>query len=176
MYLYEYKLCCVSVQVIYITVYSYKCTLLFSSCRNGRSCNNRTRRGARQLDGMTLIRYSTLSRLQYIRRVFVLLTGLKHMKNLFQYNVCCESHIAATDGNKSPRLVVRSLDKPRAYRTEFGFLKLFSCIVYFVYFTNYFRVCIFVQLLIMNFVHVLIAYFQNIVYSCMFKYLLINID
>ena len=79
----------------------------------------------------------------------MLLTGLKHMKNLFQYNVCCESHIAATDGNKSPRLVVRSLDKPRAYRTEFGFLKiifvycvfrvfykLFSC-MYFRVVTDY---------------------------------------
>ena len=43
---------------------------------------------------------------------------------------------------------------------------LFSCIVYFVYFTNYFRVCIFVYLLSINFVRVLIVYFQNIVYSC----------
>ena len=46
------------------------------------------------------------------------------------------------------------------------FLLLFSCIVYFVYFTNYFRVCIFVYLLTINFVRVLIVYFQNIVYSC----------
>ena len=43
---------------------------------------------------------------------------------------------------------------------------LFSCIVYFVYFTNYFRVCIFVYLLTINFVCVLIVYFQNIVYLC----------
>ena len=43
---------------------------------------------------------------------------------------------------------------------------LFSCIVYFVYFTNYFRVCIFVYLLSIKFVRVLIVYFQNIVYSC----------
>ena len=43
---------------------------------------------------------------------------------------------------------------------------LFLCIVYFVYFTNYFRVCIFVYLLTINFVRVLIVYFQNIVYSC----------
>ena len=46
------------------------------------------------------------------------------------------------------------------------FLLLFSYIVYFVYFTNYFRVCIFVYLLTINFVRVLIVYFQNIVYSC----------
>ena len=38
--------------------------------------------------------------------------------------------------------------------------------MYFVYFTNYFRVCIFVYLLTINFVRVLIVYFQNIVYSC----------
>ena len=43
---------------------------------------------------------------------------------------------------------------------------LFLCIVYFVYFTNYFRVCISVYLLTINFVRVLIVYFQNIVYSC----------
>ena len=52
------------------------------------------------------------------------------------------------------------------YRLEFGFLLLFSCIVYFVYFTNYFHVCIFVYLLSINFVRILIVYFQNIVYSC----------
>ena len=40
------------------------------------------------------------------------------------------------------------------------------CIVYFVYFTNYFCVRIFVYLLTINFVRVLIVYFQNIVYSC----------
>ena len=40
------------------------------------------------------------------------------------------------------------------YEPEFGFL-LFSCIVYFVYFTNYFCVCIFVYLLTINFVRVL---------------------
>ena len=43
---------------------------------------------------------------------------------------------------------------------------LILCIVYFVYFTNYFRVCIFLYLLTINFVRVLIGYFQNIVYSC----------
>ena len=58
-------------------------------------------------------------------------------------------------------LIVRAL----RYRAEFG-LFLFSCIVYFVYFTNYFCVCIFVYLLTINFVRVLIVYFQNIVYSC----------
>ena len=52
------------------------------------------------------------------------------------------------------------------FKAEFGFLFLFSCIVYFVYFTNYFRVCIFVYLLTINFIRVLIVYFQNIVYSC----------
>ena len=41
---------------------------------------------------------------------------------------------------------------------------LFSCIVYFVYFTNFLRVCILVYLLTINFVRVLIVYFQNIVY------------
>ena len=35
-----------------------------------------------------------------------------------------------------------------------------------MYFTNYFRVRIFVYLLTINFVRVLIDYFQNIVYSC----------
>ena len=53
-----------------------------------------------------------------------------------------------------------------AFKPEFGFFILFSCIVYFVYFTNYLRVCIFVYLLTINFVRVLIVYFQNIVYSC----------
>ena len=53
---------------------------------------------------------------------------------------------------------------------------LFSCVVYFVCFTNYFCVCIFVYLLTINFVRVLIVYFQNIVYSCMIKYLLMNVD
>ena len=48
------------------------------------------------------------------------------------------------------------------YGAESDFL-LFSCIVYF---TNYYRVCIFVNLLTINFVRVLIVYFQNIVYSC----------
>ena len=43
---------------------------------------------------------------------------------------------------------------------------LFSCIVYFVNFTNYIRVCIFVYLLTINLVRVLIVHFQNIVYSC----------
>ena len=43
---------------------------------------------------------------------------------------------------------------------------LISCIVHFLYFTNYFRVCIFVYLLTINFVRVLIVNCQNIVYSC----------
>ena len=43
---------------------------------------------------------------------------------------------------------------------------LFSCLVYSVYFTNYIRLCFFVYLLTINFVRVLIVYFQNIVYSC----------
>ena len=61
-------------------------------------------------------------------------------------------------------------------KTEFGFLLLFSCIVYVMYFSNYFCVCIFVYLLTINFVRVLIVYFQYIVYSCMIKYLLMNVD
>ena len=39
-------------------------------------------------------------------------------------------------------------------------------LLFFVNFTNYFCVCIFVYLLTINFVRVLIVYLQNIVYSC----------
>ena len=38
--------------------------------------------------------------------------------------------------------------------------------MYFVYFTNILRICIFVYLLTISFVRVLIVYFKNIVYSC----------
>ena len=60
----------------------------------------------------------------------------------------------------------RCLELSGLNQSSVCFLLLFSCIVYFVYFTNYFRVCIFVYLLTINFVRVLIVYFQNIVYSC----------
>ena len=52
-----------------------------------------------------------------------------------------------------------------ALTAEFGFFIIFVYCV-FVYFTNYFRVCIFVYLVTINFILVLIEYFQNIVYSC----------
>ena len=42
----------------------------------------------------------------------------------------------------------------------------FRVLCIFVYFTNYFRVCIFVYLVTINFVRVLIVYFQYIVFSC----------
>ena len=51
------------------------------------------------------------------------------------------------------------------YETEFGIF------IVFVYFNNYFRVYNFVYLLTINFIHVLIIYFQYMVYSCMIKYI-----
>ena len=53
------------------------------------------------------------------------------------------------------------LGQVTSIRAAFGLFLLFSCIVYLEYFTNYFRVCIFVQLPTMNFVCVLIMYFSK---------------